>query len=202
MLQESQYTLNKRMAKYFIALIPDETLGGVLADTAWSLPEDWIPTEEPDLHLTLLFLGETDERARVHIETIIENVVRHQNHFYFRGGRLVVMRPDEPYMIWVRYDEERALTEFVRELEQRFVKIGDWRPEGHGRYKFGNKAPVPHITLGRMQGGRLADSLISPIVLPPRCRSIHLRSLGLYESLPGVKEGEIRYKLLRSWALR
>jgi 2'-5' RNA ligase len=191
--------------RLFIGIEPDaeyiSKLGKVAKEGAEDAHDDWGPTEPSDLHLTLLYLGDVAEVAIPSLKEVIASVAKSSQSFGLRGGRVMVMRPDEPYMIWLRFEDDRWYTQLVGTLERACARIGTWRPEGSRRNKFENKTPVPHITLARMRDGRLADSLLPPFGVPTPLSKIHVTRISLYESIREKGQDGLHYKILDSWPL-
>lgn len=192
----------KRM---FIGIEPDEVYKTKLAKLAalgiQNSNDDWRSILAQDMHLTLLFLGDVPMVAIPYLEEIVGNIAENGQSFGLRGGRVMIMQPDEPYMIWMRFEDDRWFSQLVDDVQRACAKIGTWRPEGSRRTKFSNKTPIAHITLARMNGGRLADSLLAPFNAPPLLAKMHATRIALYESIRDAKSGELHYRILKSWTL-
>ena len=105
----------------------------------------WVPTD--NLHLTLKFLGEVDntEVPRVCdvLEDACEDIAPFELQFAGTGALPSLQRP-RVLFAGIR-DDSGQLTEIVAELERDYADLG-FKPE--------SRDYTPHLTLGRVKGGR------------------------------------------------
>jgi 2'-5' RNA ligase len=120
------------------------TLGQAGTDVKW--------VEEANLHVTLLFLGEVEDRQVAKICTMVAETTANHESF-----RLTVERagafptPRRPRILWAGIGTgAEALVALHDDLEKPLAKLGYRREER--RYK-------PHVTLGRIRSAAPADSL-------------------------------------------
>lgn len=105
----------------------------------------WVPVD--NLHLTLKFLGDVDNRDVPQVCDVIRQCCEGQEafdlHFRGLGGFPDLQRAR---VLWAGITEGgEVLTELVARLEARFADLG-FKPE-HRDYR-------PHLTLGRARSGR------------------------------------------------
>lgn len=127
---------------------PIEKVVAVLRDSGGDVK--WVPGE--NLHLTMKFLGATDEEKVDGIIAALRGKVSPHPPFYIRisgvgsfpGGR-------HPRVIWVGIREQGRLEEIYRSVEEAVREFG-YPPEG--------RPFAPHLTVGRVRSGkRLAEVL-------------------------------------------
>lgn len=93
-------------------------------------------TRKDNLHLTVVFIGETDQEAR--IEEIMEQVQSAPFQLTMGGFGRFQRRGGDIY--WVGVDANPVLTDLYRELYERLRSQG---------FKLENRPYRPHLTLGR-----------------------------------------------------
>jgi RNA 2',3'-cyclic 3'-phosphodiesterase len=137
-----------------IALDPDvrsnlvtlqQKLGRVAPDVKW--------VEEENLHLTLLFLGEVDERELMPICRAAQDAVANLPPFTLAvQGVGCFPNPRRPRTLWIGVGAGAQEATAVHDaIEQPLLALGCYRREER-RY-------TPHITLGRVKSDRPADAL-------------------------------------------
>jgi 2'-5' RNA ligase len=139
------FPLAKSIRDRLIAL--QEKLAATGADVKWVEPEN--------LHVTLLFLGEVDERVVTDVCRVAEDVGRAQASFPVRV-ETVGCFPNvrRPRVVWGGVGEgSQELCALHDALEPPLLELGCYRREER-RYS-------PHITLGRVKGDR-AGTLLLP----------------------------------------
>src|SRR5260370_15909102 len=137
-------------------------LGKPLRDRCASLQENlahtgadvkWVEVE--NLHVSLLFLGEVDEREITPICRVVADGCGQRNAFSLsveQVGCFPHLR--RPRVVWVGVGEGRAeLVALHDALEPRLQELGCYRREER-RY-------TPHITLGRLRSERAGEQLAS-----------------------------------------
>jgi len=125
-----------------------EKLKSAGADVKWVMPEN--------IHLTLKFLGEIDDKEADQIIRIIGETSQHHDGFIIRINSLGVFpKPDFPRVIWAGVDlGDKQAKNVAAELEEKIA------PAGTAKQK---KEFSSHITIGRIRSpinrGKLIQEL-------------------------------------------
>jgi 2'-5' RNA ligase len=140
-------------------------LGQAIRDRCVSLQETlartgtdvkWVEVE--NLHVTLLFLGEVDERTVPDVcRAVAVGCGRHES--FTLGVETVgcFPNPRRPRTVWVGVGEGHdALIALHDALEPPLLDLGCYRRE--------NRPYTPHITLGRVKGDHPTDKLATDLV--------------------------------------
>lgn len=130
----------------FIAVELPEPLKKRLAETADVLKKSgadvrWVPAA--NVHLTLKFLGATEDSLVARISGALSERLSSYSPFYIRitgVGCFPDMR--RPRVIWVGIEESRELTDLAMDIEAEMVKLG---------YAAEDRAFSPHLTIGRVR---------------------------------------------------
>jgi 2'-5' RNA ligase len=106
------------------------------ADVKWVKPDN--------IHLTLKFLGEVDEKKLDKISKIIEETAKGKNKFQAHISSLGAFpKIDFPRVIWVGLDMgDKEIKQIAKELEEKIAKIGIPKE---------NRPFSSHITIGRLR---------------------------------------------------
>ena len=102
---------------------------------------------EPDnFHLTLLFLGEIDERELVDVCRAVQREAEQFSPFVMGIGELGCFpTPRRPRVVWVGVDEGAEQVIAVHDaIEEALLDLGCYRRE--------NRRYTPRVTLGRVKG--------------------------------------------------
>ena len=131
--------LRKRLASL------EEQLKSSGADVKWVKPEN--------IHLTLKFLGEIDERQLGEITKIIQETAGKNKPFYIRlASPGAFPKTNFPRVIWIGIDKGDSETkQIAKALEEEIVKVGI--PQE-------NRPFSSHITLGRVRSGLNREKLV------------------------------------------
>jgi 2'-5' RNA ligase len=167
-------------------------------------PESWNITAPEDLHITVLFLGDVMETIIPDVQTIIGNIISRTHPFTLAGGRTLIMRPDEPTMLWMRYERNTSFERLVETMGESFKKIGTWERQldrKHRKIGSGERVPIPHITLARVKGGRMLESLLPPFEANTDEQTFVARKAALFSSVHEKKTGLTHYEKLAEWEL-
>jgi 2'-5' RNA ligase len=117
------------------------------ADIRWVKPEN--------IHLTLKFLGNIEEKQIDNIIKVIEKACSKYAAFNFRfSGVDVFPRRGSPRVLWVGMNGNETLTGLQQEIDIGLVKLGFERE---------NRKFVPHLTLGRFKSSRGKVPLLDKI---------------------------------------
>ena len=119
-------------------------LASTVTDTKWVEPEN--------LHITLKFLGEVDERDIYQVCRIAQQVAeRHEPFELVVQGVGAFPHARRPRVLWAGVEEgAEPLRRLQEELEAEYAAAG-WNPEGR-RFQ-------PHVTLGRIRRPRTTQGL-------------------------------------------
>jgi 2'-5' RNA ligase len=123
-----------------------ERLAATGAEVKWVEPEN--------LHVTLLFLGEVDERDVTDVCRIVKDVCSAHESFAVHV-ETVGCFPNvrRPRVVWVGVGEgSQELCVIHDALEPPLLKLGCYRRE--------ERQYTPHITLGRVKGERAGTALL------------------------------------------
>jgi 2'-5' RNA ligase len=122
-----------------------ETLSRAGAEVKWVEPEN--------LHVTLLFLGEVDEREVPAVCSVVgESVAQHQPFAMSIETAGCFPNPRRPRVLWVGVGEgAQDVCALHDSLETPLLDLGCYRRE--------DRKYTPHVTLGRVKSDRPADKL-------------------------------------------
>lgn len=141
----------------FIALTLPEQIRSRLAllqvelretDVKWTAPEN--------IHLTLKFIGEIDEKTLDRIILTLEKFIPEKKSYYARVSALGVF-PEihSPRIIWIGLSEgNKESCDIAQEIEEKLSDTGISKEE---------RAFTSHITIGRVRSGRNKDRLLRKI---------------------------------------
>lgn len=116
------------------------------ADVGWTRPEN--------IHLTLKFLGEVDERRIMEIEKVcVSSATGFQPFTLSLDDTGVFPNARQPRILWAGLAGEiEKAAEMQRRLDERLALIGFEREE---------KAFRPHLTIGRVKSNRKTRELLA-----------------------------------------
>jgi len=139
----------------FIAIEIPETIRRSIDDSITALKKSgaevkWVARE--NIHLTVQFLGETEESLIPKIKEALDKKLSPYSPFYIRICDVGCF-PDRkrPRVIWVGVEESRPLMDLYKDIADAM--------EGFG-YNQEEKAFTPHITIGRVKSGRNMRELL------------------------------------------
>jgi 2'-5' RNA ligase len=163
--------------RLFIALALPETVRSELALTRDQLASrrdrvNWVRTEQ--LHLTLRFLGDTEEGLLPDLETLLDDLAARHGELSLRlGAPGLFGSATAPRVLWVGLDGEvERLQALARELERGLRRLG--LPAAEQAFK-------AHVTLGRVKACR-PDLAAAHLAHPPLPVAFRGRELRLLES--------------------
>src|SRR5262245_58439263 len=126
-----------------------ETLARTGADVKWVEPDN--------LHVTLLFLGEVEDRAVNEVCQAVTGCCAERTGFPMTVGKVGAF-PNlrRPRTLWVGVGEgTQEMVALHDALEKVLLKLGCYRRE--------ERAYTPHITLGRIRSDRVDDRLVQAL---------------------------------------
>ncbi len=139
----------------FLALPLDETIIEKLVEVQRSLASAgarvrWVKPE--NLHLTIKFLGDVTDEQLSDVCQAAEESARRVEPFKFSVVRVESVPPTGAMrMVWVGIDEQTGRLEKLHELlEESYAAMG---------FSKENRSFRPHLTLGRVKGGRNVKQL-------------------------------------------
>ena len=102
---------------------------------------NYVKTE--NIHLTLKFFGEINERKEKQIIKIVENTISNYKHYTIKLAKIGVFpNMKRPRVIWTGIKDKHNITiNLIKELDDEFNKIGFEKERNY----------VPHITIGRVK---------------------------------------------------
>ncbi|MFA7421024.1 MAG: RNA 2',3'-cyclic phosphodiesterase [Melioribacteraceae bacterium] len=182
------------MIRLFIALeIPDEVIDIVLHEKDKLLGEEHsIRWEFRDkLHITLKFLGDTDEALIGNIEKAIEDIVKNTKSFQMELGKFGIFRRNgEPKILWVGMKESNELERIVNEIGDSFTKFG---------YSKEERIFKPHVTLLRFRGHERIDKILDLLEVKLPEKEYIAKYITLYKS--ELKKGGSIYTAIKRFQL-
>jgi 2'-5' RNA ligase len=115
------------------------------ADVKWVEPQN--------IHLTLKFLGEVDEKKLEKIVNILEEVAKNKNPFFLSISSIGAFpKLDYPRVIWLGIDEgDKESKEIAKELEEKIAKTGIPKED---------RPFSSHITIGRTKSALNREKLV------------------------------------------
>ena len=115
----------------------------------------WV--ERENLHITLLFLGDVDQRETIDICRAAQKAVAEMPSFAMTiEGAGCFPNPRRPRTLWVGVGKgAKEVTAVHDAIETPLLDLGCYRREA--------RAYTPHVTLGRVRGERPGDALAKAI---------------------------------------
>ncbi len=144
----------------FIAIELSETVKSALAELQKELKGSradirWIKPE--NIHLTLKFLGNVDEKITVETERIIKEICKKHNMFTLEvKGISTFPGMKSPRVLWIGINSNDVLTKIQKDIEDGTASLGIERE---------NRRFTPHLTLGRFRSAMGKENLIDKIEL-------------------------------------
>ncbi|MFH1888628.1 MAG: RNA 2',3'-cyclic phosphodiesterase [Candidatus Omnitrophota bacterium] len=122
-----------------------EELKTARSDVKWVRPEN--------IHLTMKFLGEINDKQLDKINDIIDQAVEKRNSFRMRISSLGAFpKIDSPRVIWIGIDTgDKEVKEMAAELEEKIAEIGISKEE---------RQFSSHITIGRTRSPLNREKLV------------------------------------------
>lgn len=134
------------MKRTFIAIdIPvNDTIANILDDIRSVLKYEKIKwVSRAQFHITLQFLGDTDDTHLNSINNYLEEITRNFDGFTLKTGSPGVFRNiRDPRVLWLDIQKNSSLEKLKSRIDQRLEKFG---------YKPDNRPFHPHLTIGRIK---------------------------------------------------
>lgn len=114
------------------------------ADVKWTSPEN--------IHITLKFLGDTDESVIPMIINALDKKMSIYSPFYIKIAGIGCF-PDRkrPRVIWIGIEKAETLQKLNRDVEQEMVQYG---------YEAEKRVFSPHLTIGRVRSSKGIPELL------------------------------------------
>jgi 2'-5' RNA ligase len=144
------------MKRTFIAIEikAGATLRDLLSHLKAGLKTDhikWIDLQQ--MHITLAFLGDTEESAIKRVSSMLANITAEHKGFTFSISGLGLFRnPHDPRVIWAGIDSSGPMEVLFKAIREGLASIG---------IKTEERAFKPHLTLGRVKRINNHDVLVS-----------------------------------------
>ena len=143
---------------------------------------NWVEIEQ--MHLTLSFLGDTEEEKVPGIITMLKEFIAEQSPFELTLRSLGVFKNlREPRVLWMGCDPCTALAEIKKKIDQGLTRYG---------FEAEDRPFSPHVTLGRIKDIRQLNQLAQLITLfkDKVFQQQRIDKIVLYESVLSVKGPE------------
>ena len=143
------------LLRCFIAIEIPETIKKSIADIIESLKKSgsdvkWVSDE--NIHITLQFLGETEEALIPDIKGALYKILAPYSPFYIKIADVGCFPSGKrPRVIWVGIEESQALINLYEDISSEMVKFG---------YKKEERGFTPHVTIGRVKSNRNLGELL------------------------------------------
>ncbi len=143
------------LLRCFIAIEIPETIRKSIADIIDSLKKSasdvkWVSAE--NIHITLQFLGETEDSLIPDIKEALYKILAPYSPFYIKiAGVGCFPSGRRPRVIWVGIEESQSLTDLYKDIASEMVKFG-YRKEERGF--------TPHVTIGRVKSNRNVGEML------------------------------------------
>ena len=143
------------LLRCFIAIEIPETVKRSIAYISDSLKKSgadvkWIADE--NIHITLQFLGETEESLIPEIKEALYKILAPYSLFYIKIGDVGCFpSARRPRIIWVGIEDSQSLINLYKNIASEMVKFG---------YQKEERGFTPHLTIGRVKSNRNMGELL------------------------------------------
>lgn len=140
----------------------------------------WV--DPAQFHLTVCFLGDTDEALLPYISDALSDCVKEQKTFSLRLQRIGVFPPKlaRPNMLWAFFEENEAFEALVKSVKQALMKAD----AGFMRLAEEWRKDIPHVTLARFKGGEYPRQAPQAPTMNLDVREVELMESVLYPDGP------------------
>ncbi|MDD3050415.1 MAG: RNA 2',3'-cyclic phosphodiesterase [Candidatus Cloacimonetes bacterium] len=167
------------MIRTFIAIEPPDRainqIWDVVSSSKRSVSEkvNWVLREQ--LHLTLLFLGDTKENDLQDIYSIVSEVIsKNQGKHLLKKIHLDLHDKKNPRIVWLSGElQDNLLESVIQKIKREIMVLG---------YKFENRRFTPHITLGRIKSGLSLTSQYNLLSQPVSVDDFEMNKIVVYKS--------------------
>ncbi len=139
----------------FIAIEIPETIKKSVLDIIDSLRKSgadvkWVSDE--NIHITLQFLGETEESLIPDIKGALYKILATYSPFYIKIAKVGCFPSGRrPRVIWVGIEDSQSLINLYKDIASEMVKFG---------YQKEERGFTPHLTIGRVKSNRNMGELL------------------------------------------
>lgn len=143
------------LLRCFIAIEIPETIKKSIADITNSLKKSgsdvkWVSDE--NIHITLQFLGETEESLIPDIKRALNKILAPYSPFYIKIADVGCFpSARRPRVIWVGMEESQSMINLYNDISSEMVKFG---------YQKEERGFTPHLTIGRVKSNRNMGELL------------------------------------------
>jgi len=144
------------LLRCFIAIEIPETIKKSIAAIIENLKKSdsdvkWV--SEDNIHITLQFLGETEESLIPDIKGALYKILAPYSSFYIKIADVGCFPSGKrPRVIWVGIKESQSLINLYKDISNEMVKFG---------YQKEERGFTPHVTIGRVKSNRNMRELLS-----------------------------------------
>ena len=144
------------LLRCFIAIEIPETIKKSIAAIIDNLKKSdsdvkWV--SEENIHITLQFLGETEESLIPDIKGALYKILAPYSSFYIKIADVGCFPSGKrPRVIWVGIKESQSLINLYKDISNEMVKFG---------YQKEERGFTPHVTIGRVKSNRNMRELLS-----------------------------------------
>ena len=146
------------------------------------------PVPAANLHLTLLFLGNTEAGKLTEIKRIVNTVAKNQRSFTLTAEVIEPgPKPSHPRLIWARFYPDPQFTQLCTRLQE--LLLPDTKiPDNY----------LPHVTLARINKQN-RQGLILPYTRPAEPVAFKVNSISIWQSQ--LASPHPQYSVLQSYNL-
>lgn len=144
------------LLRCFIAIEIPETIKKSIAAIIDNLNKTgsdvkWV--SEENIHITLQFLGETEESLIPDIKDALYKILAPYSSFYIKIADVGYFPSGKrPRVVWVGMEECKSLVSLYEDISKEMVKFG---------YQKEERGFTPHVTIGRVKSNRNMRELLS-----------------------------------------
>jgi len=143
------------LLRCFIAIEIPETIKksiAVIIDNLKKSDSDVKWVSEENIHITLQFLGETEESLISDIKDALYKILAPYSPFYIKIADVGCFPSGKrPRVIWVGMEECKSLVNLYEDISNEMVKFG---------YQKEERGFTPHVTIGRVKSSRNMRELL------------------------------------------
>ena len=128
-----------------IRITPDQSFLDQVHSLEESLRHERIKwVEDHNIHITVKFFGETEEKNIPGISAVLRNIATSSSSFSYSLKNLGIFGSSyDPKVVWVGIEPYQPLADLINRIRQELRPLG---------YEPDRQNLVPHLTLGRVKG--------------------------------------------------